>query len=610
MKRYYLPILLLVLLLWAPSVFAQCQNGTIPGCQPAKDVQPTDILLLYQFGQSPHSRKVSVGDLANTTAGTFTNLAVTGSATIGGSLTAGASTLSSLNVPGAVSFTGPGPTSFTVTGGASIGGALSAFSANFGTLVGGSTSLSSLSTSGNASVGGTLGVTGITTFSSPYVPESVTIAGLPANPGAGGHVWATNCQNGSENAGNATGCYYHTNDVGTWVPEPSPPTGTITIGSATPVHLGGSFTGSGNGSNVQMTTAASKVNGNCVQWDATGNTVDSGTGCGGGGGSGTVSAGLPNQIAAYAAAGNTVSGLTIVNNSVPSYNGSGLLSNSTTLPGSLTIPSPSISNPTVTGTLSAITVNLSGKLTFAAGAVGGASANIPAGVAPTSPNNGDIWTTSTGLFVRAGGVTIGPVIGLAQQSALAPLVYNSGTGQESCPTCALTVNGGLMSAQVPVALSAAGLISCTTCATTTNGGGLTAIAPMSISAAGSIALASTQRYAEFVWDSQASVHNDTYPVAIKMPSTGGGTIQSITYYTNGTTSPAFTISLQIAGTPVTSCNAIVVGTGGNGVGTTTTTTCTAANTFTANQRVDLVITGTFGSPSSAAVQVNYLMAPT
>jgi hypothetical protein len=359
-----------------------------------------------------------------------------------------------------------------------------------------------------------------------------------------------------------------------------------------------------------MTTTASKVNGNCVQWDATGNTVDSGTGCGGGGGSGTVSAGLANQIATYAAAGNTISGLTIVNNSVPSYSGSGLLSNSTTLPGSLTIPSPSISNPTVTGTMSAIAVNLSGKLTLAAGAAGSASANIPAGVAPTSPNNGDIWTTSTGLFVRAGGVTIGPVIGLAQQSALTPLVYNSGTGQESCPTCATTTNGGSLSATVPIAIAATGLITCTTCATTTNGGGLSAIAPISISAAGSIALASTQRYAEFVWDSQASVHNDTYPVAIKMPSAGGGTIQSVTYYTNGTTSPAFTISLQIAGTPITSCNAIVVGTGGNGVGTTTTTTCTAANTFTANQRVDLVITGTAGSPSSAAVQVNYLMAPT
>jgi hypothetical protein len=253
--------------------------------------------------------------------------------------------------------------------------------------------------------------------------------------------------------------------------------------------------------------------------------------------------------------------------------------------------------------LSAVAVNLSGKLTLAAGTTGSASENIPAGVAPTSPNNGDIWTTATGLFVRAGGVTIGPVIGLAQQSATSPLVYNSGTGQESCPTCATTTNGGSLSATVPVAIAATGLITCTTCATTTNGGGLTAIAPMSISAAGSIALASTQRYAEFVWDSQASVHNDTYPVAIKMPSTGGGTIQNLTYYTNGTTSPAFTIGLQVAGTPVVgTCSSILVGTGGNGVGTTTTTTCapttTLAAAITTTGQTSISVTSNSGFPAS------------
>lgn len=37
-----------------------------------------------------------------------------------------------------------------------------------------------------------------------------------------------------------------------------------------------------------------------------------------------------------------------------------------------------------------------------------ASLNIPQGTTPTSPNNGDCWTTSAGLFCRIAGVTTGP----------------------------------------------------------------------------------------------------------------------------------------------------------------------------------------------------------
>ncbi len=43
--------------------------------------------------------------------------------------------------------------------------------------------------------------------------------------------------------------------------------------------------------------------------------------------------------------------------------------------------------------------------TFAASTTGGASINIPPGTAPTSPNNGDVWTTSSGVFARIAGAT-------------------------------------------------------------------------------------------------------------------------------------------------------------------------------------------------------------
>ena len=52
-------------------------------------------------------------------------------------------------------------------------------------------------------------------------------------------------------------------------------------------------------------------------------------------------------------------------------------------------------------------------------ATGGASFRSPHGTAPTTPTNGDIWTTTSGLFVRVNGSTVGP------------LTANTGTGNVS-----------------------------------------------------------------------------------------------------------------------------------------------------------------------------------
>lgn len=51
---------------------------------------------------------------------------------------------------------------------------------------------------------------------------------------------------------------------------------------------------------------------------------------------------------------------------------------------------------------------LTGLLTTMASTTAGAPLNIPQGTAPTSPNNGDVWTTSAGMFARIAGVTVGP----------------------------------------------------------------------------------------------------------------------------------------------------------------------------------------------------------
>jgi hypothetical protein len=56
---------------------------------------------------------------------------------------------------------------------------------------------------------------------------------------------------------------------------------------------------------------------------------------------------------------------------------------------------------------------VSNKLTTLASATGGAGFNLPHGAAPSSPVNGDIWTTSAGgLYVRINGTTVGPLGGV------------------------------------------------------------------------------------------------------------------------------------------------------------------------------------------------------
>lgn len=49
-----------------------------------------------------------------------------------------------------------------------------------------------------------------------------------------------------------------------------------------------------------------------------------------------------------------------------------------------------------------------GKVTTAATAVGGAGFSLPHGTAPSSPANGDVWSTTAGVYARVNGVTIGP----------------------------------------------------------------------------------------------------------------------------------------------------------------------------------------------------------
>ena len=60
--------------------------------------------------------------------------------------------------------------------------------------------------------------------------------------------------------------------------------------------------------------------------------------------------------------------------------------------------------------LTATYLNIAGLLTTtASAAVAGAGLRLPHGVAPDAPVNGDLWTTSAGLYVRINGATVGPL---------------------------------------------------------------------------------------------------------------------------------------------------------------------------------------------------------
>ena len=62
------------------------------------------------------------------------------------------------------------------------------------------------------------------------------------------------------------------------------------------------------------------------------------------------------------------------------------------------------------GALPLIGGTMTGKLIVApSAATNGAGLNLPPGATPSSPNNGDMWTTSAGLFVQINGSTVGPV---------------------------------------------------------------------------------------------------------------------------------------------------------------------------------------------------------
>lgn len=229
---------------------------------------------------------------------------------------------------------------------------------------------------------------------------------------------------------------------------------------------------------------------------------------------------------------------------------------------------------------------MTGKLATAASNTTRAGFNIPAGVAPSAPVNGDMWTTASGVYIQIAGVTVGPLSGPSSGSfaATAPLsvTFPSSVVTYACATCGVTTSplsqfasttsaqlAGVLSDETGTGVAVFGTgptLTGVTITTSFTATGLVGLPSLASQAANTVVMNGT--------GSAAS------PVAYAMPSCVGSA--NALQWTSGT---GFT------------CSAIVAAAGSVAVGTTTITSGTSGRVLYDNAGVlgELTVTGTAGN---------------
>lgn len=130
--------------------------------------------------------------------------------------------------------------------------------------------------------------------------------------------------------------------------------------------------------------------------------------------SGDVSGSGTTSIAVTVAAlqGRSVSATAPTTNQLLQWNGSAWTPTTLATGGISDAPSDGTSygrlNAAWSAVLPIVGGTLTGKLNTVAATTGNAGLTLPHGAAPTAPVNGDLWTTTVGLYARINGSTVGP----------------------------------------------------------------------------------------------------------------------------------------------------------------------------------------------------------
>jgi hypothetical protein len=93
-------------------------------------------------------------------------------------------------------------------------------------------------------------------------------------------------------------------------------------------------------------------------------------------------------------------------------------------------------------------ITAGGKVTAGAATTSSASLTLPHGTAPSSPSNGDVWTSTAGLFVRVNGATVGPLIPAAGVPWAAPGTIGSATPNTGVFTTLTTTGNATIGGQL------------------------------------------------------------------------------------------------------------------------------------------------------------------
>lgn len=188
----------------------------------------------------------------------------------------------------------------------------------------------------------------------------------------------------------------------------------------------------------------------------------------------------------------------------------------TTLAGYGITDGVNVVNPTTSGT----GTHTGGKVTFAATAAGYASVNLPHGTAPSSPANGDLWTTTAGLFARINGATgQAPLLNSASALTLASQMRARVRGTTTSITndTMQAVTWGVEDVDVGACVNLGGSASRIT--VPSGGAGLWVVGGL-VQANGTLGSGSGQRWRFAVYKNGAAAYSD-YPYTVA-PSTSGG----------------------------------------------------------------------------------------